>query len=100
MFPVQYVPRSSRSRYASKKLNEVERSEPPRARVRRYRRMIWLAIWPGTGELLTEAEVLSRSVDPLVSYWDRLPKLPVHLRCWAGGRLRADACGRCVQMVG
>jgi hypothetical protein len=63
------------------------------------RRVIWLAVWPGNGELLTEAEVLARSSDPLAVYWDLLPKLAVHLRCWAGGHLEPTACRRCTGLV-
>jgi hypothetical protein len=64
------------------------------------RRGIELAIWPGTGELLEEMEVFARQWgDWTATYWDHLPKIRLHLRCWNRSlqTVRTSACPGCIE---
>jgi hypothetical protein len=71
---------------------------PARGR-RNGRRGLNLAIWPGTGELLEEVDVFARSWgDWTATYWDHLPKVHLHSRCWdpSSQTVRTGACPECI----
>ena len=88
------------TKYERSKRYEIVCRVLPLRRKRKARRGVELAIWPGTGELLEEVDVLVRNWgDWTAEYWDHLSKVRLHARCWdrSSGKVRRSACPGCAE---